>query len=204
MTTIGSGETFTFNQHFNKLMETDLKGTSDKFLDHNVQYSWLYESYNNLKFTCIPCTYTKAINSEILGEVYEKLMEHSIQFFSLTTALISMFILLNEYLRYLLTYAQISPFIYIPFSRIHILQKTVAYSKACSPLFCKPVETPMDFTVFKMKIIGAGKSYLAFHSVFPTDMPSSPCEKYSPLFFFSLQKNCSPHSIPWLIACSCN
>lgn len=114
MTTIGAKETFTSNKNFNKIMETDLKGTSDKFLDHSVQYSWLYESYNNLKFTCIPCTYTKAINIEILGEIYEKLMEHSIQFFSLTTALISMFIFLNEYLGYLLIYAQISPFIYIP------------------------------------------------------------------------------------------
>ena len=45
--------------------------------------------------------YTKAINSEIL-EVYEKPMVHSNRFFFLTAALVRMFILLNEYFRYLL------------------------------------------------------------------------------------------------------
>lgn len=178
-------------------MNTNLKGTSDKFLNHSVQYSWLHESYNNLKFTCIPCTYTKAINSEILGKVYGKLMEHAIQFFSLTTVLISMFILFNEYIRYLLTYAQISPFIYIPFNSIHNLQITVTYSKACSPLFCKPLETPMDFIVFKMKIIGAGKCYLAFHSVFPNRYAFFSMWKIVPsLFLLSAKELLSPfHSL---------
>lgn len=123
-------------------------------------------------------------------------MEHAIQFFSLTTALISMFILLNEYLRYLLTSAQISPFIYIPFNRIHNLQITATYARARSPLFRKPVDTPMDFAVFKMPIIGTGKSCLAFHSVFPTDTPSSPGEKQSPLFLLSAKELFSPfHSL---------
>lgn len=46
MATIESEAIFTFNNYFNKIMETDLEGSSDKFLDHssqNLMTTWKLE-----------------------------------------------------------------------------------------------------------------------------------------------------------------
>lgn len=123
-------------------------------------------------------------------------MVHSIQFFFSLTSSTNHVYSFNKYLRYVFTYVQTSPFIYMSVNRIYNLQITVTYSKCCSPLFFKPLETLVPFTMFKNENNRGRKSYLVFHFLFPTDVLFLRVKNIPLLFFFSLPKIALPTPSP--------